>query len=181
MFEKKLLNTAIELVKLLDKTANAALPQELADVVKLHSKLAVGSAWIPIPGVDVAAGATNIWSMYVRINNKLGISVKENVLKTIASGVAPNLASYATMSGVASALKFIPGIGTLGGAAILSASLYAITIASGFVYLKALCTLAKRNDGNIDISQIGEAVKDALKDSSIASLIEDAKKEYKNQ
>ena len=103
MFEKKLLNTAIELVKLLDKTANAALPQELADVVKLHSKLAVGSAWIPIPGVDVAAGATNIWSMYVRINNKLGISVKENVLKTIASGVATNLASYATMSGVASA------------------------------------------------------------------------------
>ena len=55
--DKTLLKAALKLVKLLDKTADETLPQEIADIVKLHSKLAVGSAWIPVPGADVAAGA----------------------------------------------------------------------------------------------------------------------------
>ena len=65
----KLLKSSIKLVQLMDKTADANLPREIADVVKLHSKLAVGSAWIRLPGADVAAGAAPIWGMYVRINN----------------------------------------------------------------------------------------------------------------
>ncbi|MBQ0015966.1 MAG: hypothetical protein KBT04_03155 [Bacteroidales bacterium] len=100
-----LLHTAIELVEVLNKSADKMLPKEISDVVKLHSGIAVGSAWIPIPGVDMAAGAGNIWTMYVRINNKIGLSVKDNILKTIASGVLTNLAGYLAVSGVASALK----------------------------------------------------------------------------
>ena len=107
------------------------LPKEIANVVKTHSKLAVGSAWIPVPGADVAAGAAVIWGMYVRINNKLGIPFGENIMKSIGSGVATNLASYLAMTGVASAIKVIPGIGSLGGAILMSASLYAVTLAAG--------------------------------------------------
>jgi uncharacterized protein (DUF697 family) len=142
---------------------------------------AVGSAWIPIPGADVAAGAVTIWTMYGRINNKIGLSVKDNILKTIASGVLTNLTGYIAMSGVASALKFIPGIGSLGGALIMSASLYALTLASGYVYLKALCLLAEREGPNIDISKLGSAIKDILADEGfIKDFIKQAKKEYKN-
>ena len=54
-----LLKTSIKLVKLLDKGADTMLPQQIVDVVKLHSKLALGSAWIPVPGADVAAGAAS--------------------------------------------------------------------------------------------------------------------------
>ena len=114
MINEHLKREAIHLVELMDKQADKMLPQEIAEVVKLHSKLAVGSAWIPIPGADVAAGAVTIWTMYTRINKKLGLSLKENVLKTIASGVATNLAGYITISGVASALKLIPGLGSIG-------------------------------------------------------------------
>ena len=121
MIDEHLLKESTHLVELLDKQADAMLPKDIADVVKLHSKLAVGSAWIPVPGADVAAGAATIWTMYTRINSKLGVSLKENILKTIASGVATNLASYAAMAGVASALKFIPGIGSIGGAVLMSA------------------------------------------------------------
>jgi hypothetical protein len=60
----------MELVKLMDKAADTSLPKQIVDVVKLHSKLAVGSAWIPVPGADVAAGAANIWGMYARISDK---------------------------------------------------------------------------------------------------------------
>ena len=126
---RTLLKTSIKLVQLLDKAADEALPQEIADVVKLHSKLAVASSWIPVPGADIAAGAASIWGMYIRINNKIGLSVKENVMKTIGSGVATNLAGYAAMSGVASALKCIPGIGTIGGAIVMSATQYALILA----------------------------------------------------
>lgn len=175
-----LAHVAKELLEAMDRGADQMLPKEVAEVVKIHAKLAVGSAWIPIPGADVAAGAATIWTMYVRINNKIGLSLGDNVLKTIASGVATNLASYAAMSGVASALKFIPGIGSIGGALILSASLYAITLCSGYVYLKALLLLAQRNNGRIDVGSLGSAVQEVLKDkNTIKEFIGEAKKEYK--
>ena len=106
-----LLHIAVKLVEAMDKGAEESLPQEIADVVKLHAKLAVGSAWIPVPGADVAAGAANIWTMYLRINNKLGMKLGESVLKTIASAVATNLAGYAAVLAVGGFMKFIPGIG----------------------------------------------------------------------
>ncbi len=177
-----LAHVAKELLEAMDRGADKMLPTQIADVVKTHSKLAVGSAWIPIPGADVAAGAVTIWTMYVRINNKIGLSLGDNILKTIASGVATNLASYAAMSGVASALKFIPGIGTVGGAFILSASLYAITLCSGYVYLKALLLLAKRNNGVINASGLGSAINEVLRDkSTIKNFINEAKKDYRNE
>ena len=159
----KLLKASIKLVGVMDKTADENLPKEIADVVKLHSKLALGSAWIPVPGADMAAGAASIWGMYVRINSKLGIPFGENVMKSIGSGVATNLASYVAMGTVASALKFIPGIGTLTGAAIMSASLYGLTMASGWVYLNALCALAEKKGNNFSVSDISSAVNSMLK------------------
>ena len=178
--DRKLLTSSIELVKLMDKAADSTLPQQIADVVKLHSKLAVGSAWIPIPGADVAAGAANIWGMYARINNKLGIPFGENVLKSIGSAVATNLASYIAFSGFASALKFIPGIGSVGGAVLMSASLYAVTLASGWVYLQALSALVKKKGTSFNESDIGNAVNTMLKDkSTIKDFIDSAKKTYK--
>ena len=176
----KLLKASIKLVQLMDKTADENLPREIADVVKLHSKLAVGSAWIPVPGADVAAGAANIWGMYVRINNKLRIPFGENVMKSIGSGVATNLASYAAMSGVASALKFIPGIGTIGGAVLMSASLYGLTLASGWIYLNALSLVAAKKGNVFSASDISKAVNDLLRDkTTIKNFIDEAKKTYK--
>lgn len=176
-----LLQTATKLVKLmglLDQQADKILPQEIVSIVKLHSKLAVGAAWIPVPGADIAAGAAAIWGMYIRINGK--IKLKDNVIKTIASGIGTNLLSYVAMSGVASSLKFIPGLGTLGGALIMSASQYAITLTAGWVYLKALCVLAEKNGPELDISKLNSAVKDVLSQKDlIKNIFEQAKKEGK--
>lgn len=180
MDNSHLLHTAMELVKALNKSADKLLPGEIVDTVKLHSAIAVGSAWIPIPGVDVAVGAGNVWTMYVRINNKIGLSAKDNLLKTIASGVLTNLTGYLAVSGVGSLLKFIPGLGTVGGAAVMSAALYAVTLCSGWVYLKALLALAKRNQGKIDFSELSGAIKDVMKDeNTIKDFIDSAKEDYK--
>lgn len=178
--DDKLLKNAHKLVELMDKTADKVLPQEIVDVVKLHSKIAVGSAWIPIPGADIAAGAATIWGMYIRINSKLGIPFGENVMKSIGSAVATNLTSSLAMAGVASAIKFIPGIGSIGGAVLMSASLYAVTLASGWIYLQALCTLAEKKAGNLSEKDLSNAVNDVLKDKEvIKDFVDSAKKTYK--
>ncbi len=177
----ELYEAAVALVTVLDKSAEQLLPQEIVDVVKLHSKLAVGSALIPVPGADVAAGAANIWTMYGRISNKVGLKVKENILKTIGSGVVTNLASYLAVAGLGSAVKAIPGLGTLAGTALMSASLYAVTLASGYVYVKALTLLANKGNGDIDIMQIDSAVKEVLKNKEVISnFIKAAKSDFKN-
>ncbi len=180
MTDEKLLRLSLRLVKLLDKTADETLPKAIADVVKLHSKLAVGSAWIPIPGADVAAGAATIWGMYVRINNKLGLPFGENIIKTIGSGVATNLAGYIAGSAIASGLKFIPVIGSIGGAIVMSASLYGLTLASGYVYLKALCAMAEMDGKNISEDHLKDAVDNVMKNKEeIKGIIKEAKSEYK--
>lgn len=178
--DRTLIKTAFKLVELMDKAADETLPTDIANVVKLHSKLAVGSAWIPIPGADMAAGAANIWGMYARINNKLGLPFGENVMKSIGSGVATNLASYIAISGVASALKFIPIGGQLAAPILMSASLYGMTLASGWVYLQALCMLAENKGSSFSASDIGNAVNTLLRDkSTIKEFIDAAKKTYK--
>ena len=177
-----LLRTAWDLVQLLDKGADECLPNEIVDIVKLHAKLAVGSAWIPVPGADVAAGAVNIWSMYIRINSKVDMSFGESILKTIASGVATNLASYAAMMGVGSLIKLVPGIGTWTGALVMSATLYAITLASGYVYLKALTILLRQKKSK---SITSKDLKDAIdvfltnNKNEIKRFIKSAKDSYK--
>ena len=177
-----LLDNAKRLVKLLDLIADNTLPQQIVDIVKTHAKLAVGSAWIPVPGVDIAASAASIWGMYVRINNKINLPFGENVMKSIGSGVATNLASFAAVSAAGSLIKLIPGIGTIGGAVLMSAAMYAATLASGWIYLTALTKLAERKQGkNISESDLKNSVNEVLNNSksAIKDFIDSAKKSYK--
>lgn len=160
-----LLKIATELVKLLDRGADVLLPKQIVDVVKLHSKIAAGAAWLPT-GFDVAAGGANIWTMYIRINNKLGLEIKKNIIKTIGSGVAANLSSYAAMLVAAEAIK-ATGVGHIPAAIMETAALYALNITSAWVYLQALLWLAIKNKGNIDSGKIGDAVNEVMKDSSV--------------
>lgn len=64
----------------------------------------------------------------------------------------------------------------------MSASLYAVTLCSGWVYLKALLLLAKKNNGNIEVGNIGNAIKEVMKDeATIKNFIDAAKEDYKNE
>jgi len=178
--DHELLHVAKEVVEQLDRQADNLLPKEIVGVVKTHSKMAVASSWIPVPGADLAAGAASIWGMYIRINNKINLPFAENIIKSIGSGVATNLAGYIAVSGVASALKFIPVIGTIGGAVVMSAAQYALTLASGYVYLKALSFAAGRSGGaSITGADLKAAIDQVLGDKGfIKRFIEQAKKDY---
>src|SRR5690242_19200542 len=91
--EGRLMGMAVKLVVAAHKEIDDAMPEKLAKIVKLHSALAVGAAWVPVPGVDIAACAANIWTMYYRINSELNMPFGENVVKSLASGVVTNVSA----------------------------------------------------------------------------------------
>lgn len=183
-----LLHQSKHLVEAMDKAVDDALPQEIAEVVKFHSKgaavAALASGWIPGAG-GVAAVATSagfIWSMYGRIGSKIGLPFGKNVLKSLASGVATNLAaSVVGAITVSTALSLVPGIGSISADLIMGATCYALTLASGYVYLKIMTKLFTKR---IDLSTVSEQeLKDmaasTAKESDIREVLKHAKSDFK--
>ena len=92
------------------------LPERILEVVELHKNIQLGAnvAQSVIPGADVVAMpaiVASMWKMYYDINNVLGISISENVGKSITSGILTNLTSAGAMMGVtmvSEGVKFIP-------------------------------------------------------------------------
>jgi uncharacterized protein (DUF697 family) len=143
--------------------------KELSDIVKQHALGATGAAFIPVPGLDLAAMVANTWAMYARINKAVGVSFGDNVLKSIASGVLANLASAIPAVAIgaiaASAMKFIPGLGTVGGIAVGAAANVAMLYVAGKVYLKSLEVLVNGNQPLTE-ENIKKVAKDVTKDKT---------------
>ncbi len=137
---------ASDLCLLMNKTSYKASAEEIAGIIKLHAKLAVGAAWIPIIGLDVAASVAALGGMYARINNKLGITIGDNVIKTIATGVVTNYIPYLCGATGMTVLKFTPGIGPIIGLIVFSGSNFMTTITSGIAYMKALTSLKEKGE-----------------------------------
>ena len=178
-----ILHAAKEVVESVNRGAEEKLPHKIVDIIKLHSALAVGSSFIPIPGADLAAAAANIWTMYIRINEELGISFKENILKSIATGVATNLgASFVVGLVAGSILKFIPGLGSIGGAVVIGTTIYAVTVASGVIYCLAVSAAAKAEQGAISESKLREEIDQILSDKSfVTQIVEEGKNLYREE
>lgn len=181
MSDGHLIKTALDLVHAMHKAADENLPERLAGIVKTHAVLAVGSAAIPIPGADVAAAAANIWTMYVRMNRELELPFSENVIKSLGAGVATNLGGAAAgLLVLGTAAKLLPGIGTLGGAAIVGATVYGVTIVSGIVYMKTITALVRRKSVyDISDADLRAAAAAELADKSyLKDMIKTARREY---
>jgi uncharacterized protein (DUF697 family) len=180
----QLIQAAVKLTQALNKSADDQLPGKLAGIVKLHAGIAVAGAFIPIPVADIAAAAGNIWTMYVRINKELDLPFRENLIKSIAAGIATNLGAAAAGTVIiGSAFKFIPGLGTLGGAVILGATVYGITIASGIIYMNAVAKLLNsKNTKQFDEEDLKQAVDEVMEDKeAVQSIFNNAKKDYKEE
>lgn len=151
---------AIAAVQFMDGTAKKVLPEEIASVVTMHAKIAVASAFIPVGGLDMAAATANVWTMYIRINSKLGLNFSQNTMKSIGSAVISNLAQNVGIMAIAAGLKWT-GIGYLYSAGIMSGALYALTLTAGLIYLKSISLMTKNNN-NLD-----KSVEEALQDKEI--------------
>jgi uncharacterized protein (DUF697 family) len=161
---------AIDAYKKINDAAKYVLPEDIEKIVRKHAAIAVATAFIPIGGLDLVAATANVWTMYVRINNALGVKFSDNKMKSIGSAVVSNLVQNLGVAAVVVALKWNP-ISYVASVAVLTGALYGLTITAGWVYLKALTNMAL-NDGDIDRS-----IKETLKDkASISQVYKDNKK-----
>lgn len=137
------------------------LPERILEVVELHKNIQLGAnvAQSVIPGADVVAMpaiVASMWKMYYDINNVLGISISENVGKSITSGILTNLTSAGAMMGVtmvSEGVKFIPVAGWLASFAINTAAKTALIYGSAYLYLNALTSMYEA-EGKFDEESI---------------------------
>lgn len=190
MVNDALLQQARNLVEAMDKTADDNLPEKIAEIVKFHSKgaaiSALGSAWIPGAGGTAATliSAGFIWSMYSRIGAEINLPISKNILKTLASGVATNLAAYVVGAiALSTAFSFIPGLNFLGASIIMGATCYALTLASGYVYLKIMTQLFNKGIDPTTLSEkdFADLTKDAAKGSDVEDVVRGAREDFKSR
>jgi hypothetical protein len=180
----QLTQVALELVNVLNQAADEHLPGKLAGIVKLHAGIGVGCVFIPVPGADLVAAFGNTWTMYVRINRELNLPFTQNLVKSLATGILSNLTSNAAILavfGFGSALKNLPGAGTVASYALMSATVYGATIAAGYIYMKALAALLKnRSAGQVKEEDFKAAIAKVMEDkATVQSIFKSAKESYK--
>lgn len=175
---------------LIDATSNMIQSSKIQNLDGTIKKFAVASAVTSaaaglVPGFSgtLAALAQTgmIWTLYLKINEELGVSIKKETLKFIASAIATNLLTNAgaiILSVIASSiLSFIPG-----GAVVICASMgYVIIYACAILYLQLLTKVMKAK-GSIDIKNNDETVqiiKDVVKDAKIKDIINEGKENFK--
>lgn len=164
---------------------------EIGDIIINHSlgaaAASAASGWIPGAGGTAAlvASVGFIWSMYYRINQRMGISISKNKLKSLASAVVANIASAALslVAGVAvsTVLTFIPGVGSVASSLIMAALDYGVVFAAGIMYLKMLTRLCK-DSTNLDTmseTDLKNAAKTVIESENVKKIIKDAQNEYK--
>lgn len=182
------LKAGIALCVALHKHGAETMGKEIAGIVVKHSigasAAALGAAWLPGVGATaaVAASAGFIWGMYYRINTKLGIPFHKHILKSVATAIGTNLAATAVGTiAISTALSFIPGLGSIGSDLLMAGVCYAVTFASGLVYLKVLTRLAHANAdfSNISEKDLKKTAKEVMDHEDIKGMMKEAKSQFK--
>lgn len=171
----------------INKAIESIGDQRITDITRTHSMIAGAIGLIPIPVVGIPCVIGNIYTMYGRINARIGIKFSENILKSIGGMIVSNLSlGIAGIGGsaVCNLIKFIPFIGTTIGAIGEVSVNYACTSVACKLYcewLKALSNSpALDNNGNIDEARAKDVMSEVIHSSNVNEMIKDAKKESKN-
>ncbi|MDX1938926.1 MAG: DUF697 domain-containing protein [Saprospiraceae bacterium] len=136
MFDKKqIINYAAKQIKkqFMSEDIKQERSKHADSVIRNHMLIGMGVGFIPLPLMDVlAAGAVQL-DMIRQLCKVFDVEFKENQGKAVISALTT---SILTKMGVRSALKLIPGVGTIIGGATLAVFNGASTYALGEVFKK---------------------------------------------
>lgn len=164
--------------------------EEIEEIINVHALGAAASGlaagWVPGAGGTAAlmASVGFIWSMYYRINKKVGIPFSKAIVKSLGSAILTNLAgaavSLVTGTVIATALSFT-GVGNVVSSLIMAGLDYAVVMVSGIVYLKLLTKLFKAGKdltalSSEDLKAEAEII---MKSENINEMLKKSQKEYR--
>ena len=173
-----------------DKLAYKCLPREIADVVVFHARGAgvagVAAGWAPGFGSLAAATAAAgfVWTMYARINNKLGLPIGAHILKSVASALCINLATASAASlAAAAAASLVPVVGSALAATITGTVAYGMLEVAGILYLKLLAKLANKHVpiNALSAEDMKEAMREVCDGEDVKGLLRKAEDVFKQK
>ncbi|MPM28188.1 hypothetical protein SDC9_74707 [bioreactor metagenome] len=179
-----------ELPKAYRKGIEGAGAEEIEEIISVHAVGAAASGlaagWVPGAGGTAAlmASVGFIWSMYYRINKKLGIGLSKTVVKSLGAAVLTNIAGSAMAlvggAALATALSFT-GVGNAFSSLIMAALDYAVVLVSGIIYMKILVGLFKagKDVEKLSSEDLKAAAENVIKNEDVNSMLKDARDSYK--
>ena len=119
-----------------DRTARLARAETL---MKDHVLMSTAVGLIPAPGVDILAGMGIQLALLKRLTNLYGVPFSESAARGIIASLLGGVGTGALAAGLfVSAVKLVPGAGTLFGVASMPIALGAVTYAIGKVFIAHL-------------------------------------------
>jgi uncharacterized protein (DUF697 family) len=127
-------------------TSTAATPGDRAarlaraeTLVKDHMLMSAAVGLIPAPGLDLAGGIAVQLTLLKRLTTLYGVTFSENAARGIIMSLLGGVGAGALAGGLFfSALKIVPGLGTLFGVASMPIALAAVTYGLGKVFIAHL-------------------------------------------
>lgn len=179
----------------LDESAQRNLLGSRLDEIKLTiHRYAIYSAVASVasnvlPGMGalaaIVAQTTLVWTMYVKINRTLGVSMSENTAKFVGSAMLTNMATNAGAMIVAYAasaiLAWVPFFGQAAAAVTEGALGYMVIYISAALYLRLLTKVMKAT-GSYELEETEDTkaqIKEVVKETNMKDLIREAKDSYK--
>ena len=185
MDAKVLLIAALEELQRVAKGALSGTKiEKITDVINRFAIFsAVGAVTAVVPGVggviSMLTQTGMVWGTYIKINEALGITMKENVAKFIGAAmltnISANVLNYAVAYIGASILAFLPGANLLM-LAFLAAMGYALIYVSALLYLKLL-TEVMRAKGSFDLNDSKDTeklIRDVVNNTNVKEVIKEA-------
>lgn len=121
-------------------------PERDARALRIVRKYSIRSAIagaVPVPGLDIAAGSALQWTMIRALAAEYGVPFDADRLKRVlASAVSGLGAKKLGRRASASALKLVPGVGSLLGAVAGPASAYTVSYAIGRAFMRRFARAA---------------------------------------
>lgn len=168
---------------------NVISEEEAADIEKIINVHALGAAasgaataWVPGAGAGIAAAGeiAFVWTMYVRISERLGIKLSKKKLKFLGSALLSNLAYAGGVFLAASAVSLIPGIGTVTSVILIAGAGYAMLTVAGIMYVNLMSSLIKEG---VDVSamseeELNEKMKKVMDGQDVKKMMKEAQGEY---
>jgi uncharacterized protein (DUF697 family) len=108
-------------------------------LIKDHMLMSAGVGLIPAPGFDILAGIGIQLALLKRMTNLYGVTFSENAARSIIMSLLGGVGTGALAGGLfMSAMKLVPGVGTILGIASMPVAISAVTYAVGKVFLAHL-------------------------------------------
>lgn len=183
-YETAILHTAARQLSIYYKNSD-----EIVQSVMNHALAAAGSAALsgalPGAGSTIALGVSTgiIVKMYISLGKMLGIHIGNGVLKAMASALVADIAGSATASlGASTILSFVPGIGTLGAAAITGITNFGYVYLAGIIYIKMIAKILEsgKSISNMSEEEILKELKKTTNTVNMKEAMKEAKTAYKN-